>query len=571
MEAVKRKAGRPKGTTRKVVLDDSAQPEYDIFFGYLAEQHGMLDDSTAANNRIISAIRATLFEKQLNVIEDQARWKSLVTARRCGKSYCAMAYAHIVALSRRAANIIIVTLTHDSGRNVFWKMFQKFHSDFGIEVDLHHTAMRVTFKSNGSTIRVMGADSPADVDKIRGGSYDLVVVDECKSFGPSLLRELVEEVAKPALADRRGNILLIGTPGDITIGPFYEATYPGYIDPDTRKPISRSYDSPEHYWVNNPDELYQWSRHSWGVLDNVTQPHLWPTALEEKQRMGYGDDHPTWLREYLGIWVPSESSFVYAYPTILFNDPDSITWRHNWDNKHGLPDNTSDWRFLLGMDMGFEDAFAMVVAAYNMQEKTLYHLWEFKQSHMDAFQVADAVQAAIARFGSFDAIIADTGNGKQLVETLNRHYGLYIQPAEKREKFNFISLLNADFHSRRIKILRKSELGHELEHLQWDLSKGSKEQLARLGHLKEHPGMANHLCDALLYLWRYSHHHFASTYKRPQPVDVEGWWAEYERKQIEKFDAQRLKEKLDEVGEGTDIDRDVILNVRDPLKDYYLN
>jgi hypothetical protein len=365
-------------------------------------------------------------------------------------------------------------------------------------------------------------------------------------------------------------MVLIGTPGNILSGPFYEATYPGYNDADTGKPVSRTYDSPERFWAENPKELYRWSRHTWTVNDNVSAPHLMVEALIEKQREGWPDDHPTWLREYLGQWVAAETSFVYAYPTILQRDPDRVQWDPDYKDgdRNGLP--AGNWRYILGMDLGFEDDFAVVVAAYNTTDQTLYHLWDHKMQHQDVYQVADHIHAAVARFGNFDAMVADaSGLGKMVVETLNRRHGFYVQAADKREKYDFIELINADYHSGRIKIIPQTELEFELLNLQWDLSNGAKEFLARTGKLKEHPGLPNHLCDAFLYTWRFSYHNYSGRYQRPQPKPgTDEYWRRFEEESIRKLEEKKLKGEAD--------DSDITIkryNGRsiDPLARYYKN
>ena len=116
----KRKRGRPKGSTKAATKGGT--PAYDVFFNWLSEQYGMSDDVSGDNKRIVDALRSTLFQKQRNVLDDPSRWKSVLTPRRAGKSYMAMVYAHVVALSKKGAKVIIVNLTLKSGKNVFWGM-----------------------------------------------------------------------------------------------------------------------------------------------------------------------------------------------------------------------------------------------------------------------------------------------------------------------------------------------------------------------------------------------------------------------------------------------------------------
>lgn len=63
---------------------------------------------------------------------------------------------------------------------------------------------------NGSTIRVYGADSP---DRMRGVRLDGVVLDEVAQMKP----EVWDDILQPALSDRRGWALFIGTPKGVNL------------------------------------------------------------------------------------------------------------------------------------------------------------------------------------------------------------------------------------------------------------------------------------------------------------------------------------------------------------------
>lgn len=54
-------------------------------------------------------------------------------------------------------------------------------------------------------IRIFGADNP---DALRGGYFDIVVLDEVAQMKP----EVWHEIIRPALADRGGSAVFIGTP-----------------------------------------------------------------------------------------------------------------------------------------------------------------------------------------------------------------------------------------------------------------------------------------------------------------------------------------------------------------------
>ena len=120
--------------------------------------------------------------------------------------------------------------------------------------------------------------------------------------------------------------------------------------------------------------------------------------------------------------------------------------------------------------------------------------------------------------------------------------------AKKTDKQDWIELVNSDFSAGRIKIKPGSDLAHELSGLQWDLSRDSKMVLARTGRLREDPQCPNHLCDALLYLYKYSYHFWSESTPRSIERGTESWWAEYEKQQLEKALSKRRDQRRDPTG-----------------------
>lgn len=97
------------------------------------------------------------------------------------------------------------------------------------EVDLS-----VTFASNKATIRIFGGDAP---DALRGIRLDGVVVDEVAQVKP----ELWEEVVRPALADRKGWALFIGTPKGSNL--FSKLYFKAVDDPEWYRAVFTVYDT----------------------------------------------------------------------------------------------------------------------------------------------------------------------------------------------------------------------------------------------------------------------------------------------------------------------------------------
>lgn len=460
---------------------------------------------------------------QRDLILDTSRFIGVLCPRRAGKTFANVSKALHLAEAKAGARILIISLTLKSTVENYWSgapggLFAQNHTySLGIKFN---TTRYTWVHPNGSRGMLVGAETRADIERIRGAAAeaDLVIVDECKSFAPSLLNELIESVVEPGLMTRGGQLVMSGTPGSIPLGPFYEATCrlartglgedsrPTCIPWDEKAAPGPAY---TRIAKEDFDDLY--SLHYWTIQDNVAVPNQWRFALSTKRRRGWSDDHPSWRREYLGQWVSDSSDLVYSFAH------GNVEGLCSWQPNHatygvtGLNPHEGPWHLLLGLDLGFVDDSALVLVAYSEQLKELRHVYDFKAPGMDAQAFCEEVLGIIDIYGMPEMIVADFGGGgaRMILETLNQRFGLSIQAAEKRQKNEYIELINGDFLTHKIKIIHGSDLSHELCGLQWDLSGDAKHILARTGRLREDPKCPNHLCDALLYIWRFSYHYFS--------------------------------------------------------------
>lgn len=479
-----------------------------------------------------------LTEKQRALVVDPAVYKSARCPRRSGKSYAAASYALHVGERKPGQRVLIIGLTLKSAKENFWATAPGgLHSVAGkYELGVVFNSMDMSWKhENGSVGYLAGAETSADLERLRGSKVeaDLIIVDECKSFSPDLLHQLVTDILSPGLMTREGTLMLIGTPGSIPVGPFYEATCESYRHPFSKQPTCLPFYADRSGFSDEEQEVL-WSLHTWTLADNVAKPKQWARALRDKRKNGWGDDHPTWRREYLGEWVVENKELVYHQYVAAQADPGlRANWIPDRNSKepYGLPEGGGPWHFIAGLDWGYEDPTALVVAAYGEHDPHLYAVEEYKEEHLTYDDVKALLDKVISR-RALDIIVYDRA-GKQLGESLAGD-GYPAVPADRHEKFDFVELLNSDFASGRVKIVRDTRPGslhHELMGLQFDLSRDSKERLARLGRLKEDPACPNHLADAMLYLWRWSYHQFSRDRDAEIAPGSQEWWREYERTQ----------------------------------------
>jgi len=535
-----------------------------FLFQRLADKGAAAETSRELWDARAQAIEDGCHVKQRTLVDSIRRgfhYISVRCPRRAGKSFGMTSLALWYGEKYPGARILIISLTLKSTRENYWSgapggIFRQNH-DYGLNLKFNHTDS-VWYHENGSRGRLAGAETRADIEYLRGAAAeaDLCIVDECKSFAPDLLAELIRDVIEPGLMTRDGFLVMGGTPGSIPLGPFYEATAEQSRNEEgvpTCIPIGLD-DASAYVEIPAEDKEDIWRLHTWTMEENTAAPQQWKRALKNKKRQGWADDHPTWRREYRGEWVTDATDLVYAWAGCRAAGK-NVTWTPGPEavtktNPTGLPEDLGPWHLVLGLDIGYTDESAFVLAAYSERVKELRHVYDFKKSEMLVDDFSEEVLSVIDRFGLPEAIVADTGGAgaKILIETINQRYGLGIIAAEKRDKQAWWEVINSDFHSERIKIIPGTDLAHELAGLQWDLSRNSKLILARTGALKEDPSCPNHLCDAFLYLYRYAHHFFSEMPSRRPEKGSDQWLREMQRAELEKALARKAIAKQDPHG-----------------------
>lgn len=97
--------------------------------------------------------------------------------------------------------------------SVVWRrLLQKLSPLMNVPGTVHvnNADLSVTFSHNGATIRLFGANNP---DAMRGMRLDGIVIDEVAQIEPMVWDEIVQ----PALSDRLGWAIFIGTPNGINL------------------------------------------------------------------------------------------------------------------------------------------------------------------------------------------------------------------------------------------------------------------------------------------------------------------------------------------------------------------
>jgi hypothetical protein len=197
-------------------------------------------------------------------------------------------------------------------------------------------------------------------------------------------------------------------------------------------------------------------------------------------------DPITYAQLRKGMWIRDGATLVYAY------DPNK-----NLINELPELEPGEEWIRVLGGDFGVTDPTALVVLAFTRHDPCVYVEESDEWPGLAPSDASDIIKAWQERL-SIEQSVGDFGGlGKGFEAEFAKRY-VSMQAAEKGDKLGNIKLMNGDLFHGRLKIVRakNEKLISTISALQWK----------NATHQAEHPRMANHTTDALLYAWRRCRH-----------------------------------------------------------------
>lgn len=337
-------------------------------------------------------------------------------------------------------------------RETIWPELKTLVAEYDLPFEFHETQLRMGHTRSTGRVIFRGASDTSQLDKLRGlgvgGNFNLAILDESGHFGAEM-EKLVSSVISPSLRDCNGELLLIGTPGYYPEGLFYEASQG--LRPN-------------------------WVKRRWTLQDN---PFLKPRAknlkaIQEDERLT--PDDPIFVREYLGEYCLNTKVQMFEY------DPARNSFQ-------GLP--PVGLTYYLGVDFGWVDETAIVALGWCPTSRQMYAVESWAASE----QTADMVAGKLVDFQRKylpKRIIGDTGGyGKGIAMPIWQDYGIFIEQAQKLEKLNHVSFMNAAFRRGDLFVKLGDPLSAELPKVLWAENKKDAHNRA-----KDNRSMA------LLYSWR---------------------------------------------------------------------
>lgn len=283
-----------------------------------------------------------LHQTQGNVALDPHRFRVLCCGRRWGKTTLAIDQMKACAIAK-PSRIAYIAPTLQQARDIAWEQLKKDCSQAAISIreSPRLEIILPTQKGGESMIVLRGWEA---VETLRGQAFDLIVIDEV-----AMMRNFWvnwQEVIRPTLTDRRGEVLFISTP----------------------KGFNHFYDL-----YNLQEEDTDFKSYHFPSGDN---PHL-PVEEIEKARQELSPER--FAQEYLADFKKTEG--------LVYKEFDRT--KHLFTE---IPEGTQVFETMAGIDFGFTNPCA-IMTLWRDRADCYWLTEEFYETGKTDVQVAEYVSA----------------------------------------------------------------------------------------------------------------------------------------------------------------------------------
>jgi hypothetical protein len=437
-------------------------------------------------------LRDPAFEVQNNVISDRKeRYKAVNCTRRSGKSVGEAIDHFEICELYPSSRCLYIGLTLDSVTEIIWDVFKELNDRGGYGCVFNETKKICKFP-NGSRIRLFGLDSSErEMKKVLGGKNRKITIDEAGSMTQDM-KKVCYQMIDPTLTDLAPNswFTLAGTCENIP-NTFFEKV------------------------VSGEETGLPWKVYRWTAYENPHMREQWTKQINLYKKQNPDVVHASWFKtHYLNEWCSDDDLLIIPLSSGNFIEE--------------LP--KGKWEYVLGVDLGYNDASAFSVVAYSYDSPKAYVIHAQKESGLDFTGVAGQIRELQRKF-AISKIVID-GSNKQGVEEIKKRHNIPMDNAEKQGKATYLRLLRDDVLQKNLMILEgANELVTEWKQLQWK-NEERKEEDSRC---------QNHLSDATLYAWRESRHYTYDPEDAPKDQNSQEFMDE-----LEEMEAEEMRKEAEE-------------------------
>lgn len=434
------------------------------------EQRGRYVAATRSKLRPPFDARRLSHEAGYRYVSSRAKRNALRTPRRVGKTVHEAIRKLNINFTPPYANQLYVTDTLKNAKRRIWPTLKKLNRELrlGGEPNEVEAFMRFPNLPNEPIIYLGGAKDQSELDKLRGyeGGFKHVTIDEAQSIRQSIMTELVDDVIEPSLMDYNGSLDMVGTPGPICAGYFYD------ID------VGAQREGWEHYFWRVQDNPFL-------AIKSGVSTDEYLRALRERRK--WTETTPAYVRQYLGQWVTDSDSLALHYDAL----------RNACAPEEGPQPG---WKYVLAFDIGYDDADAIAVLGWAPHERKLRLLKEVITRKQGITDLGNQLRMLWNIWRPFK-LVGDLGAlGKKIGEELHTRWQLPVEPADKNRKAEHVGLLDDALVTGAFLAPPNSVFAEDCAIIQWD--DDAKEK----GILRFDPSYHSDIVDAVLYGYRAAWH-----------------------------------------------------------------
>jgi len=440
------------------------------------------------------------FHEQNRAIDDESPRRAWNATRRGAKTTSA-AIDIIETMEKfpKKKNLFLA-LTLDSAREIVWDDLKDLAERKGWVrgVDFKTTEKPTILKhKNGASVRLFGINSSAkEMKKVLGQKYKKVFIDESGSMTIDMVK-LCYQMIEPGLIDYQGQLTLLGTCENIP-KTFFERVTMG--------------------------REAGWSVHRWTSDKNPYVAENWIKKKNELIEKNPLVVNASWFRtHYLNEWCQDDDLLI-------------IPFHKERNEVEKLPEGF-DWSYVLGVDLGFNDATSFSIMAFHPDHPICYRIKGYKAKGWILSKVGLEIKRLREQYEFFKIVI--DGSNKQGVEDLKQRLLLPLVNAEKTGKATYLKGMKDAVLSGTLKLIAGDN-----EDLVQDESPESDEvgewwrlQWSDTTQTKEDPRCENHSSDGTLYAWRECKQYLYSPEEDVPPPNTNEYM---------KLEEQRLAKELEQ-------------------------
>lgn len=249
-------------------------------------------------------LREGLFEKQAKIYNCEAERVYVMSGRRFCKTATLGRKGAALCIARPGANVIYTARSLRNAKKIIFPELRVLRDRYHIPIRFRRSNDDVSAMFPGdSEIMFMGIKTQDRIEDLKGygKDVDLVCHDELGTYDTDWVEEMVEDGGYPLTADCGGQLWLLGNPGRVMSGWWYEKTKLTY---DHDYPVYRGTGLENPYLQNALAEGQ--------FVDGINRKfEEWLRRYREHNKID--EDDPGYRRKWLGEWVQDTDALVFDY------------------------------------------------------------------------------------------------------------------------------------------------------------------------------------------------------------------------------------------------------------------